>query len=253
MSTRAKILIAVTMTLIIALFGAALAMLAVYTPTEMTMGQIQKIFYVHLPVAINTFNACLVTFVASVAYLWQRKTKWDDLAASSAKVAVVLCTIVLITGMIWAKGAWGRWWYWSPRLTFSLMLWLLYVVYLIIRNSVDSQQRRAVISAVYAIIAFLDVPLVYLSARLIPDPIHPADIALEPKMQITLMVWFIPVTLAAAGMIALRYMLARAQTAASEAAVSTEAADKKNAIVPGSPMWHSLLTGNSASATTEGK
>src|SRR5512133_1020212 len=118
------------------------------------MGQIQKVFYIHLPVAICTFLACLVAFIASIGYLVQRKMNWDDLAASSAKVAVVLCTIVLITGMIWAKGAWGRWWTWSPRLTFSLMLWLLYVVYLIIRNSVDSSQRRALISAVYAVIAF---------------------------------------------------------------------------------------------------
>ena len=92
----------------------------------------------------------------------------------------VLCSIVLLTGMIWGRGAWGLWWTWSPRLTFSLMLWLLYVVYLIIRNSIESSQRRAVISAVYGVIAFLDVPLVYLSARLMPD-IHPASIELDPR------------------------------------------------------------------------
>lgn len=248
MSTRTKLLISAWSVLTVALFGAALAMLAFYTPRAIDIDgesmPIQKIIYIHLPVAINTFLACLIAFIASVGYLWQRKTWWDHLAASAAKVAVVLCTIVLVTGMFWAKGAWGQWWTWSPRLTFSLMLWLLYVVYLIIRNSIDSSQRRAVISAVYAIIAFLDVPLVYLSSRLMDD-IHPQSVSLDPQMKLTLMVWFVPVTIAAAGMIALRYMLARQQAAASELAAA-EVSSKPAQIAPGSPAWHSLLTGNSS-------
>ena len=249
MSVKTTTLISIWAVLTVALFAAALAMLAFYTPNETTMGPIQKIFYIHLPVAINTFLACLVVFIASVGYLWQRKTFWDDLAASAAKVAVILCTIVLVTGMFWAKGAWGQWWTWSPRLTFSLMLWLLYVVYLIIRNSIDSSQRRAVISAVYAIIAFLDVPLVYLSSRLMND-IHPQGVSLDPQMKLTLMMWFLPVTLAAAGMIMLRYMLARQQAAASAtAAAEAEALPKGAQIVPGSPAWHSLLAGNNAPKT----
>jgi heme exporter protein C len=211
MSSKAKLLIVIFWVCLVALFAVAGGVLLYYTPTESTMGSIQKVFYVHLPVAINTFFACLTVFVASVGYLWQRKTSWDDLAASAAKVAVLLCSIVLLTGMIWGRGAWGRWWTWSPRLTFSLMLWLLYVVYLIIRNSVDSAQRRATISAVYGIIAFLDVPLVYLSARLMPD-IHPASIQLDPSMKLTLAVWFVPVTLGAIGMVILRYVLARLET-----------------------------------------
>jgi len=183
------------------------AMVAFYAPTESTMGIIQKIFYLHLPSAINTFVAFLVVFIASIGYLIGRKAWWDDLAAAAAKVGVLLCSIVLLTGMMWAKGAWGTWWTWSPRLTFSLLLWLLYVVYLLTRSSVDSRQRKAMISAVYGIVAFLDVPLVYLSARLLPD-VHPASVAVAPQMELTLAVCFIPVTLLNIGIIAAGYVRA---------------------------------------------
>jgi heme exporter protein C len=193
-----------------ACFAGALAMLAWYTPTEATMGPIQKIFYLHLPVAIATFLACFVTFVGSVGYLVQRQSWWDDLAAAAARVAVQLCTVVLITGMIWGRSAWGQWWTWSPRLTFSLLLWLLFVVYLVVRLSVEPGERRALISAVYGIIAFLDVPLVYLSVRLMPD-IHPSSIELAPAMRLTLFVWFVPVMLLAAGLIVMKYELNRWQ------------------------------------------
>ena len=191
----------------VALFG-ALALLLAYTPTEATMGPIQKVFYLHLPLAINTFLAALVVFVASVGYLVQRSAKWDDLAAAAAKVAVVLCSGVLITGMFWGRAAWGQWWTWSPRLTFSLILWLLYAVYMVVRSSVESRQRRAVVSAVYGLTAFLDVPLVWLSARLLPD-IHPASVELAGPMKLTLLAWFVPVTLAAVGLIAGGYELKR--------------------------------------------
>ena len=187
---------------------AAVGMAVWYAPVESTMGVVQKLFYVHLPSAINTFLACLVVFVASIGFLLKRDGWWDDLAAAAAKVAVGLCSVVLLTGMVWAKSAWGTWWSWSPRLTFSLLLWLLYLVYLIVRASIDSPQRRAVVAAVYGIVAFLDVPLVYLSARLLPD-IHPASIGLAPEMKVTLLVWFVPVTLIAAGLIAAGYRRSR--------------------------------------------
>jgi heme exporter protein C len=188
--------------------GVAVGLMLFYAPVEATMGSIQKIFYVHLPSAINTFVACAVVFVASIGYLGTRKDSWDDLAAAAAKVAVVFCSIVLITGMFWAKQAWGTWWTWSPRLTFSLLLWLLYVVYLINRSSIDSGRRRAVVSAVYGVVAFLDVPLVYLSARLLPD-IHPTAMSMDVRMKLTLAFWFIPITLVNAGFIAAGYAIER--------------------------------------------
>jgi heme exporter protein C len=191
-----------------ALFVACLGMLRLYTPVEATMGSIQKIFYLHLPVAINTFVAAFVVCVASVGYLWQRGLAWDDLAAAAGKVTALFCAVVLLTGMIWAKKAWGAWWTWSPRLTFSLVLFLLYAVYLMIRPAIESPQRRAVVCAVYGIAAFLDVPVVYLSVRLMED-VHPSSIALAPEMKLTLLAWFVPVTLFMAGLIHDRYRVNR--------------------------------------------
>ena len=198
------------------LFGVALVRLIGYTPNEVTMGAVQKIFYLHLPVAISTFCACLVVFVASIGYLWQRRYWWDDLALASAKVAVLLCTVVLLTGMVWGRSAWGQWWTWSPRLTFSLVLWILYVVYLTIRPSIESPYRRALVSAVYGLIAFLDVPLVYLSVQMMPD-IHPKNVPISAPMQLTLLAWFVPVAMLAAALIAARFSLARRQRAQFEA------------------------------------
>lgn len=193
-----------------ALFTGAMLLVFAWTPLDAQMGMIQKVFYIHLPVAINTFVACLVCFVGSVGYLWQRRQVWDDLALAAAKVAVLLCTIVLLTGMIWGHSAWGVWWTWSPRLTFSLVLWLLYVVYLVIRPSIESRQHRALVSAVYGLVAFLDVPLVYLSVKLMRD-IHPTSIQLAPEMKMTLWACMLPVTLMTGGLIVARFRLQRTE------------------------------------------
>ncbi len=189
-------------------FATTIAMLVFYTPVEQTMGPVQKIFYLHLPVAINAFVACFIVFIASVGYLWQRTMWWDDLAAAAGKVAAIYCSIVLLTGMIWGKSAWGFWWTWSPRLTFSLVLWLLYVIYVMIRPSIESPRRRALVSAVYGIAAFVDVPLVYLSTKLIEE-VHPSSITLAPAMKWTLLAWFVPITLICFGLIRGRYLLNR--------------------------------------------
>ena len=209
----------------IAAFAATTTMLFVYTPVEQSMGPVQKIFYLHLPVAINTFIACMIVFIASVGYLWHRTMWWDDLAAAAGKVAAVYCSVVLLTGMVWGKSAWAHWWTWSPRLTFSLVLWLLYMIYLMIRPSIESPRRRALVCAVYGIAAFVDVPLVYLSTKLMRD-IHPSSITLAPAMRMTLLAWFVPVTLMCGGLIRARYVLNRreraAETARREIADETE-------------------------------
>ena len=206
MKTKANTITVAFWSLTILLLAAGAVRAIYFTPVEQTMGPIQKIFYLHLPVAICTFFACLTSFIASVGYLAQKRRFFDDLADGSAKVAVVLCSIVLATGMIWGKSAWGQWWTWSPRLTFSLVLWLLYVVYLMIRASIESSNRRGTVAAVYGIIAFLDVPLVFISVRLMPD-IHPTNIQLESSMKLTLAICMVPVILAAVGLVHLCYQL----------------------------------------------
>jgi len=191
-----------------AIFMATTVMLATYTPVEPTMGPTQKIFYLHAPAAINMLLACLTVFIASIGYLWRRQWWWDDLAAAAANVAVLLAGVVLLTGMLWGRSVWGAWWVWSPRLTFSLVLMALYGAYLVTRASIASPDRRAGTAAVYGIIAFLDVPLVYLSAKLTSD-VHRASLTLAGPMKLTLLLWLLAVTLISAGLIMARFRLNR--------------------------------------------
>ncbi len=148
----------------------------VYAPTEAVMGIVQKIFYIHLPLAWWAFMSFFVTFVASIIYLRTRNTKWDALALAAAEVGVLCSGLAIITGSIWARHSWGVWWTWDPRLTTALIMWFVYMGYLILRSLDMPPGRNATIGAVVGIIAFIDVPLVFLSARLWRS-IHPAVFA----------------------------------------------------------------------------
>jgi len=159
-----------------------------------------KILYIHLPAAAVTLVACMAVFVTSVGHLLQHRRWWDDMAQAAGMVAVVACTALLATGMIWGKKAWGEWWTWSPRLTFSLVLWALYAGFLGLRPLVPSH-RRAQVSSVYGIIAFLDVPLVYMSTKLLPD-VHPASIPMDAPMKRTLLLCTVAALVIAGGFVA---------------------------------------------------
>lgn len=135
-------------------------------PTELRQREIQRIFYFHVGSAWTGAMAFLVTFIANIAFLFRRKMKWDAIAVASAEVGLAFCTIVLVTGPIWAKPVWGVAWVWDARLTTTAVLWLLYVSYLLLRSFIADVERRAVASAAFGIFAFLDVPLVYFSIRL---------------------------------------------------------------------------------------
>src|ERR1700727_1136847 len=150
---------------------AALIFLAGYAalfvaPEGKTMHAVQRIFYFHLPSWIAMFSALCVVFYANVAYLVTKNRKFDALAVSGVEVGVLCCTIGLITGPLWARPVWGIWWTWDARLTTAFILWLLYVSYLLLRGLLEDPQRRASLSAIFGIFAFLDVPLVYVSNRL---------------------------------------------------------------------------------------
>ena len=121
----------------------ALYMAFLQAPRERTMGDLQRIFYFHVPAGITGLTAFTVNFVCSLMYLIRRNRWWDNLALSSAEMGVMFMTMVMITGPLWAKPAWLVWWAWTPRLTSSLILWLLYVAYLLVRNYVPDPERRA--------------------------------------------------------------------------------------------------------------
>ena len=162
----------------LALMIAALYMVFVYVPTEKHTGIVQRIFYFHVPLAWSSFLAFFVTFIFSILYLWKRATKWDTIAHASAEVGVVFTTLVLITGPIWAKPVWGVWWTWDARLTTSLVLWLTYVAYLLVRSYVTEPARGARFGAVIGIVGFIDVPIVFLTVNLWRTQ-HPTTIIFE--------------------------------------------------------------------------
>ena len=165
---------------------AALYMAFIQAPRERSMGDLQRIFYFHVPSGMVGLTAFGINFFASLMYLIRKERRWDALALSAAEVGVVFLAIVLVTGPIWAKPVWFVWWTWSPRLTSSLVLWLLYVAYLLVRNYVPDPERRAMMSAVFGIVAFVDAPIVWFSIRWWRD-IHPSPMletgGLSPSMR----------------------------------------------------------------------
>lgn len=147
-----------------------------YAPLEKTMGYAQKIFYYHLPIAWWCFMSFFFSFVTGTLYLIKRESKYDKMSYASAEIGFMLATLTLITGSVWGRHSWGVWWTWDPRLTTSLVLWFIYAAYLIVRTMPMPYERRATVSAVISIVGFLDVPLVFFSARLWRS-IHPAVFA----------------------------------------------------------------------------
>jgi heme exporter protein C len=157
----------------------------VSAPTERTMGEVQRIFYYHVPSAWTAFCLFFVNLMASIVYLIWRNPKADALAVASAEVGVIFCTVVLVTGPIWARPVWGIWWTWDLRLTLTLVLWLIYVSYLVLRRFSASGQTP-VIAAVLAVLGALDVPLVYFSIWFFrtqhPQPVIGGGGSIDPRM-----------------------------------------------------------------------
>lgn len=134
-------------------------------PREKTMGEVQRIFYFHVPSAWVALLAFFICFLASIIYLATRAPRWDWAAVSAAEIGVVFTSVVLVTGPIWARPVWGIWWTWDARLTSTLVMFLIYIGYLLLRDYTADPRRRANLAAVFGIIAFVDAPIVYMSIR----------------------------------------------------------------------------------------
>lgn len=169
---------------------AALYMVFIFVPTDAETGVIQRIFYFHVPLAWIAFLAFFIVFGCSIMYLWKRDKKWDVLASSSAEVGLVFTTLFLLTGSIWAKPIWGVWWTWDSRLTSSLILWLIYIAYFIVRSYISEEGQRARFAAIVGIIGFIDVPVIALAITLWRTQ-HPGPVIFEgglaPEMVWTLL------------------------------------------------------------------
>jgi heme exporter protein C len=126
-------------------------------------GQLQRIFYFHVPAAWVAYLAFAIVFLSSIAYLRTEERRWDLLAHSAAEIGLVFCTLVLVTGPIWARPVWGTWWQWDARLTATLVLWLTYAGYLLLRGLASDPARAGRVAAVVGIIGFVNVPIVHFS------------------------------------------------------------------------------------------
>jgi heme exporter protein C len=149
---------------ILLLAGAAYAAFFV-APTDVKQGLIYRILYLHVASAWTGLTSFFLCFIANVLYVWRRQPKWDWLGVSAAETGLAFTTVVLVTGPIWAHPVWGIWWTWDARLTSTFVLWLLYVSYLVLRTLIEEPDRRALLSALFGIFAFIDVPLVFGSIR----------------------------------------------------------------------------------------
>jgi heme exporter protein C len=136
-----------------------------HAPTEKVMGDVQRIFYFHVPSAANAMLAFVLSGVAGLAYLATRRSGWDEIGRAAVETGTLWATIVLITGPIWARSAWGTWWTWEPRLTTSLITWLIFLGAMLVRKVSHNAEQAARLASVIAIVGVLNLPVVYLSVH----------------------------------------------------------------------------------------
>jgi heme exporter protein C len=210
---------------------AALVLVFLVVPTEREMGIVQRIFYFHVSAAWVAFLGFFLVAGASAVYLWTRSPAADRLAQAAAEVGVLFCTLVLVTGPLWARPVWGVWWTWDPRLTMTVILWVIYASYLMLRafGGEDDAVRRY--AAVLGIVGVLDIPIIVVSVRLLRG-IHPAVLTrneggsglVDPWMRTALVVSAVALVLLATWLMQLRVRTARL---AEEVAVLRRAAQRE--------------------------
>jgi len=212
--------------LAIALVLLALYMALFYAPAERTMGDVQRIFYFHVPSAMMAFLGFAIIMVASIGFLATGSRRWDGAAQAAAEIGLLFCTITLLTGPVWARSAWGVWWTWDARLSTTLILWLLYVAYLMLRGYMRADLRMRRFSAVLGILGALDVPIVYFSVKWWrtqhPTTFIMAREGLHPHMAIALRVSMIAIFLLFLALLGKRIALERLRAARDDLRTEVE-------------------------------
>ncbi|HKK93018.1 MAG TPA: cytochrome c biogenesis protein CcsA [Longimicrobiales bacterium] len=196
---------------------ATLWMVFFWVPTEARQGVIQRIFYLHVPSAWVAFMAFGIVAFASAVYLWLGDERADMAALAAAEGGMVFTAIVLTSGPLWGKIAWGTYWTWEPRLTLTLLLGFIYLGYMMVRNATDSPERGKRFAAVVGIVGAINIPLIHMSVywfrSLHPDPVvlKPDGPTLDGDMLTTLMIGLLSFTLLFFGLMTLRYGVERAR------------------------------------------
>lgn len=156
----------------ILLFIIAVCLVFLYAPMEAVMGQVQRVFYFHVANAWVGMLGFLVAAVAGVFYLRTGQRKWDIVGLAAVEISFVFFFIAIVSGSIWARGSWGTWWTWDPRLTTAAIVELVYAAYFMLRQGLEDPDRRARYSAIYASLSFISVPITFISIRILRT-IHP--------------------------------------------------------------------------------
>ncbi len=184
-------------------------------PKGSVLGEVQRIFYFHVPVAWVMFLAFALAAWWSLRYLWKRDILLDLKAAAAVEVGLLFSVMAMVTGSLWAKPAWGVYWTWDPRLTTILLLFLGYVAYALLRSTLEDPERRARLSAVVSLVVFLNVPLTYFSVRLWRS-LHPVvflekneAVKISPPMLVALLINLVFFTSLGLYLIHLRQRVAR--------------------------------------------
>ena len=195
----------------------SLYMVFFYAPTEREMGIVQRIFYVHVPSAWVAFLAFGIVALCSLGYLWLKDERLDAIAVGAAELGLVFTTIMLTTGPLWGKIAWGTWWVWEPRLTLTLLLWFIYVGYFMVRGATESVERGKRFGAIVGVVGAADIPLIHMSVQWFRSQ-HPQPVILKPEgptaapeIVQTLMVSLLAFTLLFFSLLMARYLVARLQ------------------------------------------
>lgn len=202
--------------LMVPLWLVALYLNFIDSPDDTVLLSTIRIFYFHMGSAVAMTFAYSITFIASVGYLFNRRRVWDAWAVASAEVGTVLTAMVLISGIIWGRAAWGVWWTWDPKITSTVILWVLFVGYFLLREWTDNPERRRLYSAVLAIVAFADLPVVYMASRWWHS-IHPVVITsqgfnMAPSMIPPMMVSMVALTYLMAVWMSIRLRLLNAES-----------------------------------------
>jgi heme exporter protein C len=181
------------------LFLLGLYMALIWAPTERILGESSRILYTHVPVAWITYLSFTIALVASILYLVKKAKRFDTIAEVGVALGLIYGALTLIVGSIWANLAWGTYWNWDPRETTTLILWIAYAGYFMLRSSIENPERKASLSAIYNILAFFTIPLSYVSIlywqTLHPQIVTPKEVTLAASMRITLVVNLIASTM----------------------------------------------------------
>jgi len=183
--------------------------LLIPSKTGSTAMQHNPVFYLHIPVAWIALGGFLIVFIASIAYLRTRRVFWDMVGSTAAELGLLFTTLFLLTGSVWGKAEWGVWWTWEARLTSSLVLWVIYAGYFLLRAYITEPAQKARYSAVFGIIGFVDVPIVILTL-FVSRRVHPGGVAFElsePGMIVTLVMGVIAFSLLFTTLLFFRFRL----------------------------------------------